>query len=63
MRTQGLGAWPTCGAQGASPAVWNNPAVSTPAATGCKAIRAGAILGIFDVRKMCTALASFGQPR
>ncbi|MBI3223864.1 MAG: transglycosylase family protein [Mycolicibacterium cosmeticum] len=65
MRTQGLGAWPTCGAQAASPAVWNNPApaATNPAAGGCKAIRPGAILGIFDIRKMCTTLVSFGQSR
>ncbi|NIH97059.1 transglycosylase family protein [Mycolicibacterium fluoranthenivorans] len=65
LRTQGLGAWPTCGAKGATPAVWTTsaPATSAPAATGCQAIRPGAILGIFDVRKMCTVLTSFGQPR
>lgn len=65
LRTQGLDAWPTCGAKGATPAVWTTPAPAgqTPAATGCQAIRPGAILGIFDIRKMCTALAAFGQPR
>ncbi|MHA3020570.1 transglycosylase family protein [Mycobacterium sp. BMJ-28] len=65
LRTQGLGAWPSCGAKGATPAVWNNPAPATqnPAAVGCQAIRPGAILGIFDIRKMCTTLAAFGQPR
>lgn len=67
LRTQGLGAWPTCGAMGAgaSPAVWDQaaPAGQNPVAAGCQAIRPGAILGIFDIRKMCTTLASFGQPR
>lgn len=66
LRTQGLGAWPSCGAEGASPAVWSNPgpaAAANPVASGCQAIRPGAILGIFDIRKMCTTLAGLGQPR
>ena len=70
LRTQGLGAWPKCGPRGASPAVFSTPNVAvpatTPAAVGCQAIRGGAVLGIFDFRKMCTAMqtaAAAFQPR
>jgi len=69
LRTQGLGAWPKCGPRGATPAVFSTPGAKTtpaPAAVGCQAIRGGAVLGIFDFRKMCnmvqTATAAF-QPR
>ena len=68
LRTQGLGAWPKCGQRGGAPAVFSTPGVKTaaPAAVGCQAIRGGAVLGIFDFRKMCTmvetAVAAF-QPR
>jgi hypothetical protein len=37
-----------------------------PTAVGCQAIRGGAVLGIFDFRKMCTAMqtaAAAFQPR
>src|SRR5206468_11678808 len=30
LRTQGLKAWPTCGAAGASPAVWGKPTPPAP---------------------------------
>lgn len=70
LRTQGLGAWPKCGPRGASQAVFSTPntavPVTTPAAVGCQAIRGGAVLGIFDFRKMCTAMqtaAAAFQPR
>jgi resuscitation-promoting factor RpfC len=58
LRSQGLGAWPKCGPRGASPAVFSTPGVKSPApaAVGCQAIRGGAVLGIFDFRKMCTAV-------
>ena len=68
LRTQGLGAWPKCGPRGATPAVFSTPAAQTPApaAVGCQAIRGGAVLGLFDFRKMCqamqTAVTAF-QPR
>jgi hypothetical protein len=68
LRSQGLGAWPKCGPRGASAAVFSTPGVTapTPTAVGCQAIRGGAVLGIFDLRKMCTAMqtavAGF-QPR
>ena len=70
LRTQGIGAWPKCGPRGASQAVFSTPNVTapatTPAAIGCQAIRGGAVLGIFDFRKMCTAMqaaAAAFQPR
>ena len=71
LRTQGLKAWPKCGSRGATPAVWGTPALpQTPApvaaATGCQAIRGGAVLGILDFRQMCMALENVGrtfQPR
>ena len=69
LRTQGLGAWPKCGPRGATPAVFSAPGVApapAPAAVGCQAIRGGAVLGVFDFRKMCqavqTAVTAF-QPR
>lgn len=53
---QGLGAWPECGARGASPAVWGG---GTPrAATGCDAVRSGSLLGIVDLRQLCSSFLS-----
>ena len=58
LRTQGLGAWPKCGAQGGAPAVWGNP--TTPSAptvaTGCAAMPTSGLLGFINPRQMCTAL-------
>lgn len=63
LATQGLGAWPTCGTRGASPLVWRTPSV----ATGCDAARVGSVLGIVDLRQLCSTLlnplAAFGLPR
>jgi hypothetical protein len=60
LRTQGLKAWPKCGAQGAAPAVWNNAgtpaAPAMPAATGCAALPTSGLLGFINPRQMCTAL-------
>ncbi len=58
LRTQGLNAWPKCGAQGASPAVWGTPsAPSAPAtATGCAAMPSSGLFGFINPRQMCTAL-------
>lgn len=66
LASQGPGAWPVCGAQGGLPAVWNGPTM--PAATGCDAIRPGGILGIFDLRQICSTFlapltANLPQPR
>lgn len=70
LRSQGLKAWPKCGSRGATPAVWGTPTLpQSPApvtATGCQAIRSGAVLGILDFRQMCMALENVGrtfQPR
>jgi len=58
LRTQGLGAWPKCGAQGGSPAVWGTPTMPTaPAvATGCAAMPSSGLFGFINLRQMCTAL-------
>jgi hypothetical protein len=69
LRTQGVKAWPKCGPRGGTPAVWRTPAApSAPATgTGCDAIRQGGILGVVDLRQMCSTflapLAAFTQPR
>jgi resuscitation-promoting factor RpfC len=48
LRTQGLGAWPKCGALGAS------PVVGAPAPAGCPAIPS--VLGLVNLQRLCTAL-------
>lgn len=53
--SQGPGAWPKCGAQGGTPAVWSMP-TAAPSATGCQAMPASALLGFVNFRQMCTAL-------
>ena len=60
LQTQGLGAWPTCGAQGASPAVWTTPGVPTAptVTTGCAAMPSRGLFGLINPRQMCTALLS-----
>ena len=64
LATQGLGAWPKCGPQGASPAVWGG---APSPATGCGAVRPGSVFGIVDLRQLCTTLLNplnaFGLPR
>ncbi len=57
LRTQGLRAWPTCGSASGGPAVWN---ASSPM-LGCGAMRGGAVLGLVDLRQICsTFLSPFG---
>ena len=57
LRTQGLRAWPKCGTASGGPAVWN---ASSPM-RGCGAMRGGAVLGIVDLRSLCsTFLSPFG---
>jgi hypothetical protein len=58
LRTQGLGAWPKCGANAGSPAVWTTPSMpSTPSVTsGCAAMPSSGLLGFINPRQMCTAL-------
>jgi hypothetical protein len=53
--SQGPGAWPKCGAQGGTPAVWSMP-TAAPSATGCQAMPTSALLGFVNFRQMCTAL-------
>lgn len=53
--SQGPGAWPKCGAQGGTPAVWSMPTAAPPA-TGCQAMPTNALLGFVNFRQMCTAL-------
>ena len=50
LQTQGLKAWPTCGSAAGGPAVWN---ASSPL-RGCGAMRGGAILGLVDLRQVCS---------
>ena len=57
LRTQGLRAWPKCGTASGGPAVWN---ASSPL-RGCGAMGGGALLGIVDLRQLCsTFLSPFG---
>jgi hypothetical protein len=57
LQTQGLGAWPKCGSSGGGPALWNMG--SQP--VGCHSMRGGAVLGIVDLRALCsTFLSPFG---
>lgn len=64
LRTQGLGAWPECGAAAGTPAGWGAPAGAPAAGSGCAAVRPGAVLGILDLRRLCSTLmnplAAFG---
>jgi hypothetical protein len=65
LATQGLGAWPTCGTRAGVPVGWSAPAPT--ATSGCATVRPGAVLGILDLRRLCSTLlnplASFGAPR
>ena len=54
LQTQGLKAWPTCGSAAGGPAVWN---ASSPL-RGCGAMRGGAILGLVDLRQVCSTFLS-----
>jgi resuscitation-promoting factor RpfC len=58
LRSQGLGAWPKCGAQAGSPAVWANPTMPTAPTmtTGCAAMPSTGIFGFINPRQMCSAL-------
>jgi hypothetical protein len=58
LRSQGLKAWPKCGAQAGSPAVWSNPSMPTAptVTTGCAAMPSSGLLGFINPRQVCTAL-------
>jgi resuscitation-promoting factor RpfC len=60
LRTQGLGAWPKCGAQAGSPAVWGTPTMPTAptVTTGCAAMPSTGFFGFINPRQMCAALLS-----
>jgi hypothetical protein len=64
LATQGIDAWPECGPRGGAPVLWAN-APST--ASGCGAIRGGSVLGVVDLRRLCSSLLSpltaLGVPR
>lgn len=68
LANQGLKAWPKCGTQAVAPAVWGTPSAPTQTvSTGCSAIRTGSVLGIVDLRQLCSTLlnplAAFGVAR
>jgi hypothetical protein len=58
LRTQGIKAWPKCGAQAVSPAVWATPSMPTAptVTTGCAAMPSSGLLGFINPRQICTAL-------
>jgi hypothetical protein len=58
LRTQGLGAWPKCGAQAGSPAMWGAPTMpqAPTMTTGCAAMPSSGLLGFINPRQMCSAL-------
>ena len=62
LRTQGLKAWPKCGAKGLAAQVWGQtPAAPAPVApparaTGCASMPTAAFGGRVDLRTMCSAL-------
>jgi hypothetical protein len=66
LRTQGIKAWPKCGVQAASPAVWAQPTMpsaptmtSAPTTTtGCAAMPTSGLLGFINPRQMCSAFLS-----
>lgn len=53
LRTQGIGAWPVCGALAHSPTFSS----ATPPGTGsaCRAM-SGSVIGIVDLNRLCAAL-------
>jgi hypothetical protein len=55
LRTQGIGAWPKCGAQAGSPAVWNTPTAPTMTSSPCR-ILPGGIVPIFNLQQLCSTL-------
>ena len=58
LQSQGIGAWPKCGANAGGLPLWSRVA-SAP--IGCQAMRGGAVLGLIDLRQLCsTFLSPFG---
>jgi hypothetical protein len=59
LASQGSGAWPTCGAHGGTPAIWNVSSLTpAPPTTGCQAMPTKGLLGFINPRQMCSALLS-----
>jgi hypothetical protein len=63
LQSQGLKAWPKCGTQAGSAAVWATPtAPSAPSApttmTACAAMPTKGLLGFINPRQMCATLLS-----
>ncbi|MGB2922192.1 MAG: transglycosylase family protein [Mycobacterium sp.] len=67
LRTQGIKAWPKCGAKGMAAQVWGNaptaPASPAPRtvpvkANACAGMPTSVFGGLLDLRKMCTALTT-----
>jgi hypothetical protein len=63
LRSQGLKAWPKCGAKGMAAQVWGSapaapsaPAAMPVKANGCANLPTTAFGGFVDLRKMCTAI-------
>lgn len=64
LASQGPGAWPTCGAQGGTPAIWNVSSITpAPPATGCQAMPTKGLLGFINPRQMCSALLGLTAAR
>jgi resuscitation-promoting factor RpfC len=57
LLTQGIKAWPKCGANAGSPAVWGTPTMPS-VTTGCAAMPASGLFGFINPRQMCSALLS-----
>ncbi len=58
LQSQGIGAWPKCGSNAGGLPLWSR-AASAP--IGCQTIPGGGLLGIVDLRQLCsTFLSPFG---
>jgi hypothetical protein len=60
LRSQGLKAWPKCGAHGGAPIVWGaQPAPAAPVpVSGCAAMPTRGFFGFINPRQMCSAFLS-----
>ena len=60
LQTQGIKAWPKCGAQAGSPAVWNiggmpGAPVRPVVSSGCAKMPTSGLLGFINPRQLCAA--------
>jgi len=63
LRTQGIGAWPSCGKAGGAPAVFtvsNTASVPAPASAQCQGLGRGP-LGLVDWGQVCLAFTDPGK--